>query len=1093
MMYILQNKSGLKIQFLSNLSLHSIFFQNLLVNLYFGNELEHSVANLYLCFHTDGNTKSIPLFSPLGSPIVRTSEKIISIERNVDGFRIKIKLELHPKQNCWKIETNIQNLNPESYAVSLVYTQDFGLCDPSSARLNEAFVSHYIHHEVILNPQYGYSILSRQNELVNGKNPASFVFCDQYISTFATDGQNIYQNGNIKPFSNSNYQGEHSVIGLSTPEILISSSESFVCNYYASVFENLDQIESFIFDQSIIDSCINGWESDDGPLITKEKTNISLFHKNQILNGDPITEKTLKELFPDPLRNVERGIDGSILSFFIEEKSHVSLFKKESLCLRSQGQVLRTGTNLTPNESSLTTTAYFNGIFISQLTQGHASANQLIARKSGDLGTNQSKGLRIFCKISDEWVRLENPSYLKFHPNHLEWVYLWKNQSIQINLSANENDSVSLLVSHSFPHPIETIFVIATSLDGDNGNLPIPPSISISNHSIIVSPNPKSLCFERFQGKGFRIQSESVPSFLISDDRILFESQSSQNLPYLTIKTKIQSSLSLQIFGELVTNDGIGILPSNHQLTICNSFLMDQTITFNDPAFIEMVEILPWYKQNAEIHYLNPRGLEQFSGGGWGTRDVCQGAFEFLLASGNFWAIRDLLIRVFREQNEDGDWPQWFMLYEKDKHIRANDSHGDILYWPILSVFTYLERTGDTSLLSEVGNNRSILEGIELTLKEITNRFIPNTVLPKYGNGDWNDSMQPKEESFRNEAVSPWTAELQSILFQKAEWFYQMLGNKEKESYYVSITQTLKNQIRKECMDSGIIAGLVHFSPNHSKQFLLHPNDQFSTIQYSILPMIYGILSDVFTLEEAESHLTVIKNHLTGPDGVRLFDKPVPYQNGKSTFFKRAETASYFGREIGLMYTHAHLRYCEALAHMGKSDEFFNQLNLTNPIGITKRIPNCRIRQANCYYSSSDAVFLNRSDASSNYEKLIQGKIPLEGGWRVYSSGPGIFLKLFYESLLGIQIYHDGLILDPMLSIAFHGLKVDFEIFSIQFRLSYEITSNKGLIHSVTMNGKPIETLRMPNQYRMGGLKLSKDDLCKERKEGTNSLEIFIQ
>ena len=43
-------------------------------------------------------------------------------------------------------------------------------------------------------------------------------------------------------------------------------------------------------------------------------------------------------------------------------------------------------------------------------------------------------------------------------------------------------------------------------------------------------------------------------------------------------------------------------------------------------------EILPWFAHNAMIHYLAPRGLEQYSGGGWGTRDLSQGPVELLLA-----------------------------------------------------------------------------------------------------------------------------------------------------------------------------------------------------------------------------------------------------------------------------------------------------------------------------------------------------------------------------------------------------------------------------------------------------------------------------
>src|SRR4029453_3522062 len=47
-----------------------------------------------------------------------------------------------------------------------------------------------------------------------------------------------------------------------------------------------------------------------------------------------------------------------------------------------------------------------------------------------------------------------------------------------------------------------------------------------------------------------------------------------------------------------------------------------------------IADIVPWFAQNAFVHYLSPRGLEQYSGGGWGTRDVCQGPVELLLALG---------------------------------------------------------------------------------------------------------------------------------------------------------------------------------------------------------------------------------------------------------------------------------------------------------------------------------------------------------------------------------------------------------------------------------------------------------------------------
>ena len=81
--------------------------------------------------------------------------------------------------------------------------------------------------------------------------------------------------------------------------------------------------------------------------------------------------------------------------------------------------------------------------------------------------------------------------------------------------------------------------------------------------------------------------------------------------------------------------------------------------------------------------------------------------------------------------------------------------------------------------------------------------------------------------------------------------------------------------------------------------------------------------------------------------------------------FQRAEASTFWGREIGLMYMHAHLRYAEALARVGDGDRLFAALCQANPIGVTERVPRARPRQSTTYYSSSDGVFDDRLDAAS--------------------------------------------------------------------------------------------------------------------------------
>ncbi len=182
-------------------------------------------------------------------------------------------------------------------------------------------------------------------------------------------------------------------------------------------------------------------------------------------------------------------------------------------------------------------------------------------------------------------------------------------------------------------------------------------------------------------------------------------------------------------------------------------------------------DILPWLAHNAMIHYLAPRGLEQYSGGGWGTRDVCQGPVEMLLALGRWEPLRDLLLRVFKTQNADGDWPQWFMFFERERGIRPADSHGDIVFWPLLALAQYLIASDDASILDDVvpffhpeGDDRAekatIWGHVERALKVIAERVIPGTSLAAYGHGDWNDSLQPVDPAMCERLCSAWTVTL---------------------------------------------------------------------------------------------------------------------------------------------------------------------------------------------------------------------------------------------------------------------------------------------------------------------------------------------
>ena len=53
-------------------------------------------------------------------------------------------------------------------------------------------------------------------------------------------------------------------------------------------------------------------------------------------------------------------------------------------------------------------------------------------------------------------------------------------------------------------------------------------------------------------------------------------------------------------------------------------------------------------------------------------------------------------------------------------------------------------------------------------------------------------------------------------------------------------------------------------------------------------------------------------------------------------------------------------------------ERFFHALCQANPIGIRSIVPSATLRQANCYYSSSDAAFEDRYQASEEYERVAR-------------------------------------------------------------------------------------------------------------------------
>ena len=382
---------------------------------------------------------------------------------------------------------------------------------------------------------------------------------------------------------------------------------------------------------------------------------------------------------------------------------------------------------------------------------------------------------------------------------------------------------------------------------------------------------------------------------------------------------------------------------------------------------------------------------------------------------------------------------------------------------------------------------------MQRALALIDSRRIAGTRLVAYGHGDWNDALQPADPALREHLCSAWTVTLHHQMLVALAQALRGIGRDADAAPLDAEAGRVRADFRRWLLVDGVVTGYALFAEEGTPPgLLLHPSDRTTGLRYSLLPMMHAVLENLLSPAEARQQLALIDEHLLGPDGARLFDAPLAYRGGPERVFQRAESSAYFGREIGLMYTHAHLRYAQALAHVGDAEGFFAALLRAQPLGLGERVAAAAPRQANCYYSSSDAAFADRYEASREYARVRAGTVALEGGWRIYSSGPGIALGVLWRQLAGMSCEHDEVTLDPVLPSALDGLRAELVVGDREFDVLYRVGRAGCGPLAVTLNGQALAFVRRANPYRLGAAAVPRALFESACRAGRNALVIEI-
>lgn len=1133
---------GLSFTFLNSGDLREIGYEDLMINQVMSNPLDGSMNNIYLRVRKEGRILSAPLLGVRSGSEVSASCRRVRWTGEALGVAYRVTFTLMPGL-IWFWEVA---LSGEGVEADVIYAQDMGLADKGAVRTNESYMSQYVGHTVFKTEKRGYAVCSRQNQPMS----TGFPYLQQGSLTgaagFSTDGFQFfglsYKETDVpealgcERLANKVYQYEFSYTALQSETVKLGSAETTFVFYGILKPNHAEAIGELAYADEISAAWEGAKALKDDQLRPIGEPVAWNGRFGAPLRGEEMKTEEIEALFPVRLQEEREG--GELLSFFTDTYEHVVLKAKELRMERPHGHILMSGDNDRMNESVLSSTNYMYGIFNSQITVGNTSFNKLLTNARNALNVLKTSGQRIYVETGGQYRLLTLPSLYEIGFNYARWRYKMADDTLVVT-AWTKTDAPELALEAVSRSGKPYRFLVTNQVTMNDKEYELPYLMEQAGEELIFRAHAESLSSGVYPELQFRLCVTGA-KMRVADETVLAAGAPTGSASLVALELELSAKWRLTIQGRLNGADegaaaGRAVQAGSEQgvayggraemnpgerddrpveadiedyrtflASVMNGFELSNDSKEKKRELEKFNVLAWWYTHNMLVHYSVPHGLEQYSGAAWGTRDVCQGPTEYFLAMGKHGQVKEILKTVYTHQYmENGNWPQWFM-FDRYYRIQQEESHGDIIVWPLKVLGDYLRITGDYSVLKErvpyttrngelTAETYTVLDHARKEIQYIKDHFLHGTHLSSYGDGDWDDTLQPANAKLKQFMISSWTVSLTFQTFTQLSWALSGQGSElaTMAAELGELAEGIKEDFNRYLVKDGVTSGFAYMEEPGDIELMLHPSDVKTGIAYRLLPMTRSMIGELFDEAQAESHYRLIKQELFCPDGVRLMNRPADYAGGVSTRFKRAEQAANFGREIGLQYVHAHIRFIEAMAKLGKPEETWKALATINPVGIKGVVPNADLRQSNAYFSSSDGKFDDRYEARDGFGKLRIGEVQAKGGWRIYSSGPGIYMNQLISNALGIRQEGGDLVIDPVLPAELDGLRFRFRWMGKDMVFHYSVGGES--VRGVAVNGTPVETSEQPNRYRRGGTRMKRETLeALLVANGTNEIAITM-